>query len=94
MAIARSEIRKDILDRPCKKCGEAVLENDEAVLSFYRGEFIMLHEKCSDFIETVQNNKPLNQTEAAGGKASWPRDAFEALLDYFEERRLLVEEEK
>jgi len=27
---------------------------------------------------------------ANGGKASWPRDAFEAMLDYFEEENIKI----
>jgi hypothetical protein len=29
---------------------------------------------------------------AEGGKASWPRDAFEALLDFFDEQQTEIEQ--
>jgi hypothetical protein len=50
MAIQRSEIRPEILARPCEKCGEAIGDVD-CVITFYRGEFILLHQECADFID-------------------------------------------
>jgi hypothetical protein len=54
MAIARSEVRKDILGRPCEKCGELIPQDTDCILSFFRGSFIVLHEDCADFINTAQ----------------------------------------
>ena len=51
MTLARSEIRKDILERLCEKCGKQISEDVNFILSFYRGSFIVLHDECKDFIE-------------------------------------------
>ena len=49
--IRKNEVRQDILDRPCEKCGKGYAEDEDRILTFYRGEFITLHEGCSDFID-------------------------------------------
>ena len=48
MPILRKKIRKDILEKPCRNCGHAINENAKQAISFYRGEFVMFHEKCFD----------------------------------------------
>lgn len=54
MAIDRSSIRKDILERPCEKCDEPLAFDKDFVLTFFRGRFIVLHEECADFIDTAK----------------------------------------
>ena len=54
MAILRENIRQDILDKPCECCGAPILSDEDSILTFFRGSFIMLHEKCSDFLKTGQ----------------------------------------
>ena len=54
MAISRDDVRKDILERPCEKCGESVSEETNCLLTFFRGSFVILHKECADFIPTAQ----------------------------------------
>lgn len=51
MALLKSEIREDLRSGPCEKCGERISEDNDHILSFYRGSFIILHEECADFME-------------------------------------------
>ncbi len=54
MPIKKSDISPDILARPCERCGEAIDTDDEPILTFYRGSFIMLHDECAkEFIDTA-----------------------------------------
>ena len=48
----KSEIRPEILAKPCAKCGQAIPEDEDSILTFFRGEFIRLHEGCKEFLET------------------------------------------
>ena len=57
MTILREGVRQDILDRPCEKCGEQIDDAIDCILSFYRGSFILLHNECSDFIDTGQKGQ-------------------------------------
>lgn len=54
MVLHKSEIRQEILNRPCEKCRERYSENEDFILTFYQGQFITLHERCSDFIDNPQ----------------------------------------
>lgn len=45
------EIRADIKARPCEKCGESI-PPEGFILTFYRGQFIVLHNECNDFIDS------------------------------------------
>lgn len=49
--IAKSEVRKEIIARGCAKCSESVDDAESFILTFCRGEFIVLHNECADFIE-------------------------------------------
>lgn len=52
--LTRDQIRPDILARPCEKCSEPLEpEPSPFVLTFFRGSFIVLHDECSDFIQTA-----------------------------------------
>ncbi len=46
-----ADVHPSRLEVPCKECGKQFSENEERVMSFYRGEFIFLHENCTDFIQ-------------------------------------------
>jgi hypothetical protein len=48
--ILKSEIRPEILAQGCAKCGGAILEEEDCVLTFFKGSFIVLHEDCADFM--------------------------------------------
>lgn len=71
----RNEIREDILARPCERCGEAVEESDyasdnEPVLTFYRGSFILLHGECARlFIDTAEKGPRPPATDTPEGGA-------------------------
>ena len=72
MPIEKDKIRKDIIERPCECCGEAIDESDYAsedtspVLTFFRGSFIMLHSECARmFIDTAQKG-PRGIRDSAG----------------------------
>ena len=46
------DIRDDIKARNCEKCDESLDEGVDFVLTFFRGQFIVLHEECArDFID-------------------------------------------
>jgi hypothetical protein len=47
----RSEVRPEILAKPCAECGKPIGEKEDCVVTFYRGEFIVLHEECTEFIK-------------------------------------------
>jgi len=49
--ITRDLVRKDILERACEKCNELVAEDEDCWVSFYRGQFVILHKECGDFME-------------------------------------------
>lgn len=72
MPIDRSKIRQDILDRPCERCDEVISEDDyasenEPIISFFRGSFIMLHNECAQiFVGTAQ--KGPRPATASGGR--------------------------
>jgi hypothetical protein len=51
MPILKSQVRPEIIARGCAKCGQPIDDNENCVLTFYRGTFIVLHEECSDFIQ-------------------------------------------
>jgi len=42
--ILRSEVRQEILEKPCDRCGELVERG--GYLSFRRGEYVMFHDDC------------------------------------------------
>lgn len=44
--ILRKELREDISSRLCGHCGQSIPEDEDCILSFYRGEFILLHKNC------------------------------------------------
>jgi hypothetical protein len=52
--IEKSKIRKDILERVCERCGEPIPDDDDFILTFFRGQFIVLHEECAEFIDNAQ----------------------------------------
>jgi RNase P subunit RPR2 len=52
--IYESEIRDEIREQPCAKCGEPLDLGVDFKLTFFRGKFIVLHSECGDFINTQQ----------------------------------------
>ena len=54
MPILREELRQDIKEKPCEKCGEPIDEKEDSILSFYHGSFIQLHEECAAFMQHAQ----------------------------------------
>ncbi len=62
MVLHKSEVRQEILNRLCEKCGEGYAKEEDFILTFYRGQFITLHERCSGFIDNPQSNKRVNLT--------------------------------
>jgi len=40
-----SQVRKEIREKPCFECGERIEETVDFVLTFYRGEFQVLHDE-------------------------------------------------
>lgn len=66
--ILKSDIREDLQSGPCEKCGEHIYKEQDHVLTFYRGRFIILHEECADFIDhaTKGPRKAASQQEGRG----------------------------
>ena len=62
MGLARSQIRADILEKPCPECRQLVPEDGTGVLTFYRGEFLFLHEDC--FTEFYKRGGPRPDPDA------------------------------
>ncbi len=60
MLIARDKVRPDILARPCEKCDEPLEDDRDFILTFFRGEFIVLHEECAGFIDDARKGKRAN----------------------------------
>ena len=48
--ILKRELRREIIERGCAKCSESVDEDESFILTFCRGEFIVLHNECADFM--------------------------------------------
>ena len=42
----RSEVRPEILAQPCEGCGQPVHGDEDAAISFYRGRFVIFHQRC------------------------------------------------
>lgn len=59
--IDSADVAPQIKKRPCESCGEKI-DPDNFVLTFYRGEFITLHNECDDFIYTA-TKKPRPSTD-------------------------------
>lgn len=57
MTMLKSEVRQEIIDQGCEKCGEPVSGEPVFTLTFYRGGFIVLHEECIDFILYAQKGQ-------------------------------------
>jgi hypothetical protein len=56
--ISNDKIRDEIKLRPCEKCGKPIPAGEDYILTFFRGNFIVLHEKCGDFINNPFGDKP------------------------------------
>lgn len=52
----KSELRQDIIDQGCEKCGEP-MDADVFTLTFCKGRFIVLHEECIDYIVHTRKGK-------------------------------------
>lgn len=66
-AILKKNIRADILNRLCERCGEPVVISKDysGVTTFFRGEFIILHEECADdFIKYARKGTRPRREEA------------------------------
>jgi len=51
MPIELETLPERIRCRPCEKCGEAITDEEESILTFTGGSFVRLHEECADFMD-------------------------------------------
>ena len=63
MPIDKDKIRKDIIERGCERCGEPMPEEDDFVLTFFRGQFIVLHEECAEDYMNYARKGPRGKVE-------------------------------
>jgi hypothetical protein len=48
MAIHKEDLREDLQSGACKECGGPISKDEECMISFYRGEFVLFHNGCFD----------------------------------------------
>ena len=77
MTLSRTQVREEILSKPCEKCGKKIPKNYDCVLSFYRGNFVVFHIKCWE--ETVKG-KGVMPDDADCGRIS-PGDIYNPCLN-------------
>lgn len=63
MTILKSQINPAIIAQGCEKCGEPIDDKIDFVLTFYRGQFIVLHEECADFIDTATKGPRVKESK-------------------------------
>jgi len=57
-----------IRNLPCEKCGEAIPDDVESVLTFTGGNFVRLHEECADYMDHA--TKGPRQNDHSAGTAT------------------------
>jgi hypothetical protein len=52
--ITKDQIREDLRSGPCAQCGEMIALEENMIVTFHRGKFIILHTECAGFIDHAE----------------------------------------